>query len=315
MAILDQTGSIDAFMRIPNNREKWEEHIATSKKPLGQIKDVRFSFTNPLVNAHFRFALFVLDVLGEINTIFQAKYSFFQNLWEYVPSLGQFLMRELEKIQRRDFGSFPYLAEVGLDNIPQFVSILKRLIMNLSVRFYNISFSLNKGTIKDFIDYEAMNILRGAPIPDGSRCGLSDLLEVFNMRHTNLPFRLFGVVLLNGIQHEWGPLMSRALDRKDEVFSKSAQRLKSRSQREKTSQLLQIGSSKKLTDVFHVLDKRHFNNTWRFVIRVLTIMPTTVACEQSFSFFKRTIHINMSDQTAKIFLMARKNHFNHDFNL
>ena len=80
MAILDQTETIDAFMDIPNNREKWEQHITSSKHPLGPLKDVQFSFKHPLVNAHFRFALFVLDVLGEINTIFQTKYGFFQNL-------------------------------------------------------------------------------------------------------------------------------------------------------------------------------------------------------------------------------------------
>ena len=148
MAILDQTETIDAFMDIPNNREKWEQHITSSKHPLGPLKDVQFSFKRPLVNAHFRFALFVLDVLGEINTIFQTKYGFFQNLWEYIPSLGQFLMHKLETIQNGDFGGFTYLAEIPLDTLPQFVSILKHLVTNLSVRFFNISSSLNRGVSK-----------------------------------------------------------------------------------------------------------------------------------------------------------------------
>ena len=99
-------------------------------------------------------------------------------MWDFVASLGQFLKNELLKIQTGDFGRFPFLAEIGLENVPQFVSILKHLIMNLSVRFYHVSFSLNKGTIKNFIDYERMTILPWAPIRDGSKCGLSQLLEV-----------------------------------------------------------------------------------------------------------------------------------------
>ena len=75
-AVLDQTETIDAFMNIQSNRERWKHHIATSKYPLGPIKDVPFSFKNPLINAHFRFALSILEVLGEINTIFQTKYGF-----------------------------------------------------------------------------------------------------------------------------------------------------------------------------------------------------------------------------------------------
>ena len=134
-AVLDQKGMIDEFMSFQNNREKWRQHISTSKHPLGPIQEVPFSFREPLIKAHFKFALFVLDVLGEINTIFQAKYGLLPDLWEYLPSLGQFLRNELWKIQFRRFDRFPFLSKIGLDKIPQFVSILKHLIMNLTVRF------------------------------------------------------------------------------------------------------------------------------------------------------------------------------------
>ena len=303
-------------MNLRGNREKWVQHLATSKFPLGPIKDVPFSFRNPLINAHFRFALAVLEVLGEINTIFQTKYGFFPNLWEYLSSLDQFLRRELWKIQHGDFTSFPCLAQIRLDNIPQFVSILKHLIMNLYVRFYAMSFSLNKVSIKDYIDYDRMRILPGAPNPDDSRCGVSQLLEVFNMRHTDVPTRLFNMFLLNGIQHEWGSFMFRALHRKDEVLARTHERPASLITREReTMELLQTPSTTNLIDAFHAIDRQGFYNILRFVVRALTIIPTSVACEQSFSFFKRTIHTNMSEQTSKIFLMARMNLFNYDFNL
>ena len=49
-------------------------------------------------------------------------------------------------------------------------------------------------------------------------------------------------------------------------------------------------------------------------MRNMAIMPTSVACEQSFSYFKRTRHINMGDKTAKFFLFARLNHYETDDN-
>ena len=177
--------------------------------------------------------MFVLDVLGEINTIFQAKFGFPPNLWEFIPSLGQFFKNEMGKIQTGDFGRFPFLAEIGFDNLPQFVSILKHLIMNLSVRFYNMSFSLNRGSVKDHIDYDRMVILPGAPIRDGSRCGLSQLLEVFNINHVGVPDHLLGTFMLHGLLPEWDVFMACALHSRDEVCSSANKRCSNQTTREK----------------------------------------------------------------------------------
>ena len=80
-------------------------------------------------------------------------------------------------------------------------------------------------------------------------------------------------------------------------------------------ELLQIQSRPDLADAFHVVEKWPFDKTWRFVVQMLTIIPTTVVCEPSFIFFKRTLHINMSEETAKILLMARLSHYDYDYDL
>ena len=67
-AILDQTETVEAFLNQGDNRSKWEEYISTPSHHLGAITDVFFSFNNPLVSAHFKFAFFILDTLGDINT-------------------------------------------------------------------------------------------------------------------------------------------------------------------------------------------------------------------------------------------------------
>ena len=143
---------IEEFLNIPANREKWIQHVSTAKHPLGQIKELRLSFKHPLVDAHFRFAKDILDILGDLNELFQVRYAFVNNLWECLVSLHQYLVRELRKIENRDLSGFPYLARIGEENLPQFVVILKHLILNLNVRFFNISFSMDKRVVKPFLD-------------------------------------------------------------------------------------------------------------------------------------------------------------------
>ena len=110
MAVLDQTDIIDEFLDFDGTRDKFVTHLGSSKHPLGALRDVHFSFTHPLVDAHFQFACYVFDVLGQINTIYQEKYAFVPNLWECLWPLGQFLKCELRKIENGNFGLFPFFA-------------------------------------------------------------------------------------------------------------------------------------------------------------------------------------------------------------
>ena len=75
----------------------------------------------------------------------------------------------------------------------------------------------------------------------------------------------------------------------------------------KLRNIFEMPTTTNLIDVFSVVPKHHFGDLWRFVILVQTIMPTTVGCEQTLSYFKRTNHFNMSDKTAQLFLFARLN--------
>ena len=67
--------------------------------------------------------------------------------------------------------------------------------------------------------------------------------------------------------------------------------------------LFEIPTISNLIDVFDVVPKAHFPSMWKVVVRILTIIPTTVACEQSFSFFKRTVHTNMGEKPLSLFFL------------
>ena len=65
------------------------------------------------MKAHFDFALFVLEILAEINTIFQEKYGFLPYFVEYISSLGVFLGGELRKIGKWGLWPFSLFGQFG----------------------------------------------------------------------------------------------------------------------------------------------------------------------------------------------------------
>ena len=93
-------------MNLREVRDKWASHISTPKHPLGEVKDVFFSFTHPSVDAHFQFAFFMLDILGDINTMFQTKHAFVMNFWGISGCFSPVSGRRIEETGRRRFWPF-----------------------------------------------------------------------------------------------------------------------------------------------------------------------------------------------------------------
>ena len=303
-------------MNQGQNRIKWRQHISNPQHPLGAIKDVPFSFTNYLVDAHFQFAFFVLDLLGDINTIFQMKYGFVQNFWEYLVVFHRFLVGELRKMEEGDFGRFTYLYSVRVEDRPQFVKIMKHLILNMQVRFFRPSFSIDKRSFKDYLDYDQVCISPEAPIVDCSRCGLTQLFELFNLKQTRPETQNLGRRLGLALWEEMERLIPLLRVHHDLIQTKTDERSAACSGLEKKVRLL-LGFPRttNIIDVLCSTQKDQYSQLWRFLVRVLTVMPTTVECEQSFSYFKRTAHINMTEENAKNLLFTRLNLYETSYNL
>ena len=223
---------------------------------------------------------------------------------------------ELEKIENGDFTTYPFLGQFVRGEIPQFSTILKRLILNLNVRFFNVSFSLDKKKVKDFLNYEQTRIMPGAPVEGRERCGIFPLLDVFNMREALVPLQLSGPLSHLGLGEEWSLVLPVLTACRDNIVMSSYERENHLSAKEKKlREDLRIPIKPNLLDVFKIVEKTSFPRLWRFVLKSLSIMPTSVACEQSFSYFKRSRHKNMGEKTAKTFLFVRLNHYETDFNL
>ena len=206
-ALLEQTETVEAFVRTGKNMQKWREHISSSTFPVGQIKDAVFSFKNPLIDAHFRFASYIFDRLGDVNELFQVKYGFVHYFWEYMIPLHQIMKNELEKIEDSNFTTFPFLRKLETSQIPQFVSILKHLILNMNVRFFHVSSSLNKKNVRKFLNYDEVVIMPEAPVDGRERCGLLPILDVLNIRPWLVPRHLSESLSHLGLGDEWSRLV------------------------------------------------------------------------------------------------------------
>ena len=274
------------------------------------------SFHRPLIDAHFRFALFVLDILAEVNTIFQERFGFLPHFWKYVAALRSFFRQETFKMEKGDFSRFPYLRNFERASLGQFVCIMKSLVLNLTVRFYDISASLQKSKIDDYLDYEHALIRPGAPIQDRPLCGIDKLFDVYFLIDELVRRHLQEPRADQAVRDEWGQFMGVVAANRGSVEAKSREKMEAFTTREKdVMNILQMKTVPDIIDAFGVVPRDDFLGLWGVVVRLLTILPTTVSCEQSFSYFKRTLHTNMSGETAKFFLYARLSLYNYNYDL
>ena len=147
-------------------------------------------------------------------------------------------------------------------------------------------------------------------------CGVDKLLDVFSMEFGLAAQHLQGPLFHLGLQEEWVLFMNAVRDRMRLVEAMTNERSGIMSSREMAMvNLLQIRPVPNLVDAFKAVPKDQFPLVWRFLVRTLTILPTTVACEQSFRYLKRTLHANMSETTAKFFLFSRLSLYNYNYDL
>ena len=158
--------------------------------------------------------------------------------------------------------------------------------------------------------------MEGAPLEGREKCGISPLLDVFNIRDGLVPRHLSSCLSHLGLGEEWSRLFPETTNNWGDLTISAHERETNLGEKErKIREELRIPIMPNLLDVFQFTQKTSFPGLWRFVMKVMTIIPTSVACEQSFSYFKRTRHINMGDETAKIFLMARLSHYDNNYDL
>ena len=57
-----------------------------------------------------------------------------------------------------------------------------------------------------------------------------------------------------------------------------------------------------LLDVFEKVERADYPDVWSEVLKLLSIMPTSVGCERTFSILKHKLHPNMKKENAIVFM-------------
>ena len=208
------------------------------------------------------------------------KYAFIPNFWEYLDVFHQFLVGELRKIQQGDLGRFTYLSSVRVEDRPQFETILKRLILNMQVRFFRPSLSLDKRSFKAFLDYDQLTIRSEAPIVDCSRCGLTTHFDLFNLRLSRPEVQNLSRLLGLDLDVDMERIVPLLRFNRDLIQTKIDERSEGRTVLEKKMRrIMDFLITANIMDVLRTTPNSHLSRLWHFLVRLLTIMSTTVECE------------------------------------
>ena len=158
-------------------------------------------------------------------------------------------------------------------SLGQFISILKCLILNIAVRFYEISASLQKGNINDYLDYEHALIRPGAPIQDRPLCGVDKIFDVYFLIDELVRRHLQEPRADQAVRDEWGQFMGVVAANYGSVEAKSREKMAGFTTREKdVMNILQMKTVPDIIDAFGVVPRDDFLGLWGVVVRLLTIM-------------------------------------------
>ena len=296
--LLDQIEQVDKFLCDDKDfREMkislWPYEIITSDIP-------RKFFEDKFVIAHFRFARFVLDRVCLTNTKLQERYLLLPHAWVMINKLKQDFIGSLEEIRSHTFSSFDYLTDLTEGQLLSFQTILNAFLLKMDVRFPCPSFSMDTRKTKHYIDQTLWRIDPTFTREVQKKCPLFELVGLFLFPNDLIRKREINPIFLSGKYPEIPSLACEIVEKENEIISAK-----------NTSQNGQVAFETKhvitIIDVFVIIQREKYPLLWKTTLKTLSLLPTSVECEQSFSGLKHKMHQNMAKETAfNLFLSSRR---------
>ena len=257
-------------------------------EPNGFLDGFRFSFCNLFTMSLFDFVRFVLDKHCRLNWLFQGRYTDMSLMWDCVASLKLHFSRFIEKHAHQPTMGIPCLAGLCGDENDLFFETFKVLNMSHEMRFECPS---TGAIVRQRVLQESAT--NNHPHHPPTRCSIQSAFDINNVPHF--------MVINNRIQPFVPPSMQREMimlfhdinRQRDSILDKFWQRIA----RAEELAGFEIVSRLSLHDVFMVIERSKFPLLWREAMKLRTIIPTTVTCEQSFSVMKNLFHPNMKTTT------------------
>ena len=292
-AVLVQTEQIDEF--LADDGEMVSVRNKFGKSQTLTVTDEPF-FQNDFIVAHFLFARFVLRKICAVNKKMQQEFSVLPFAWRLLESLKEELSRNLAEMRARNFDSFDFLQNIENGKNQTFENVLQRCLLSLEKRFPCPSMSLNTRVSKRHITPLHVSIDVEYLRSFQRNCPLFELVGLSHFPDDFIRRRQINPTFLGGKYPEVGRMSCEIIEKELEIKMRkraSSGQEQNEDRAEETITLL---------DVFEIIQKSDYPELCKVVLEMLSFMPTSVGCEQSFSVVKHKLHTNMKIETAIIFM-------------
>ena len=303
-AVLTQTKQIEEYLKSDDDFREFRQQHCLLFGSDGTDNAAQF-FSNSFIDAHFRFASFILERICSLNARMQEQYAQVHEMWESVLCLRQQFEADLHDMERGLFGKFSYVGRLDRVQKKTFVTVVKHLILNVNIRFPCINTSIDMRLARQHINHEMLTMNQALLDHMRRECPFMLLVGVFIFPDDLIKHQMVNHFFLGGRYPEIDEISREILTKKDQIIRRVQTSVQTRQRQTQTITLL---------DVFKVVDRSNYPFLWEVVVRTLAVLPTTVSCEQSFSCLKHKLHENMLKENAFCFLRMVQQQTSFRFN-
>ena len=211
--------------------------------------------------------------------------------WGLVQNLKESFSRDLDEISSGYYGNFTYLVGMSEFQIATFKKVLSALILNMVIRFACPSFSIDIRVAHRNTDQTTQRLRDQFLKRVQRQCPLFELVGLFLFPDDLIKKRQINTLFITGKYPEV-PIIAREILVKEEMFKRKTVHSTERTDVTDETDILTLG------DVFQIVERDKYPHLWSLTRRVMSVIPTSTSCEQSFSCLKHRLHENVKKTTA-----------------
>ena len=274
------------------------------------IQTPRSFFSNAFIHAHFSFAFDILKRICRFNRALQEQYTILPDVWILVCHMKDLFSGDFRQMRNGCFVDFDYIERLNVVEKETFLHVLEKLLLNMEVRFPCPSTSIDIRQARQNVDHLTNTLNRGFFQSIRNSCPLFFSVGLFLFPDEFIRQRKINQFFISGNFPEINRILIEIINNQDDIvrrFQETQINNESGGESLKTITLL---------DIFEFVNRENYPFLWEKTMNVLTMIPTTVSCEQYFSRLRRKLHENMSKETSFAFLAMsqRRNSFIFDRN-
>ena len=239
--------------------------------------------------------------IGAMNDALQEQYTLLPEAWASIILLKRSFCDSLRRMRNGDFGDFDFTDWVSQDEKDSFIVIIERLIFNIDVRFPCPSTSIISRQARHNIDYQRCTMDRGFLHNIRTHCPLFLTVGIYLFPDEFIKERKVNEFFLSGNFPEILRIMTYIVNHQEAIMDCCV------SIDNGTGSAVMKRKTVTLFEVFKIVNRTNYPFLWDITLKAITILPTTVSCEQQFSRLRHKLHENMRKETSFAFLsMSQK---------